>query len=303
MFGQRIDYALLRPLTHRRNLATESELDARADHALLAVEDAVARLRKLIDRMEGRLPIDDSLHYLDVGCGTGELAIALAKLGCKSVTGIDLIARNVNIATRNAERLGVSRATTFVVEDAHRWNAPQRYDVVMSHEALEHISDPLAFLHWIRRLISPKGIAVLAFGPLFQSPFGDHMDGFFRVPIPWRGVLFSEGAILRLRRECYRPTDRAEHYGDIGGGLNQMRYSEFLKFVAGTGWEFGFLSVNPQLRRLPALHRLSNALLRVPAVRDYVASSVYAVLRPVGMATHEAASQAHSGYAQNAVRE
>jgi SAM-dependent methyltransferase len=281
VFGQTIDYVILQPLTHRRNVATEQELDARADHALLSIEHAVARLQKLVDRMEGRLPIDDSLHYLDIGCGTGELAIALARSGCKSVTGIDLIPRNVSMATRNAERFGVSHATTFVAEDAHRWKAPRRYDVIVSHEALEHIHDPRTFLHRIRQLISPKGIAVLAFGPLFHSPLGDHMDGFFRVPIPWRGALFSEGAILRLRRECYRPTDPAECYRDIKGGLNQMRYSEFLRFVAGTGWEFGFLSVNPQLRRLPAFHRLSNALLRVPVLRDYIASSVYVILRPV----------------------
>ena len=288
MFGERVDYVILRPLAHSRNLATEAELDAGADDAMLSMETADARLRKLLDRMEGHCPIDATLHYLDVGCGTGELAIALVRAGCRSVTGIDVIPRNVIVATRNAERVGVSGAATFVAEDIHRWKAPRRYDVVVSHEALEHIDDPRAFLGGIRRLISPHGRAVLAFGPLFHSPLGDHMDGFFRVQIPWRGVLFSEQAILRLRRECYRPTDLAPDYRGIQGGLNRMRYSAFLRFVAQTGWEIEFLSVNPQLGRMPPVQRLSNALLRVPIVRDYVASSVYAVLRPAAIPTHVA---------------
>jgi SAM-dependent methyltransferase len=288
VFGEGLDYLILRPLAHRRNIATEEELDARADDAMLSMETADARLRKLLDRMGGHCPIDAKLHYLDVGCGTGELAIALARAGCRSVTGIDLIPRNVIVATRNAERVGVSDAVTFVAGDIHRWRAPRQFDVILSHEALEHIDDPRAFLGGIRRLVSPAGKAVLAFGPLFHSPLGDHMDAFFRVPIPWRGVLFSERAILRLRREFYRPTDLAQDYGGIQGGLNRMRYSGFLRFVTETGWQAAFLSVNPQLRRFPPFQRLSNALLGVPVVRDYVASSVYAVLRPVEAPTRGA---------------
>jgi hypothetical protein len=41
------------------------------------------------------------------------------------------------------------------------------------------------------------------------------MDSFFRIAIPWRGALFSEEAILRLRRERFRPTERAMTYQAI----------------------------------------------------------------------------------------
>lgn len=118
----------------------------------------------------------------------------------------------------------------------------------------------------------------MAFGPLFHSPFGDHMNDFFRLQIPWRGVLFSEKALLRLRQEKYRPTDPVVHFQDIKSGLNLMRYSEFLRYVSDTGWEFRFLAINPQLKRVPLLFHLSNVLIRIPIVKDYFASSVYAVL-------------------------
>ncbi len=105
------------------------------------------------------------------------------------------------------------------------------------------------------------------------------MQRFFRIPIPWRGVLFSEQAILRLRRERFRPTDKATRYQDITGGLNLMRYSEFLKTATYLGWTFEFLDVNPQLKKLKPIYSLSSVLTSIPHVQDYVAGSVYAVLR------------------------
>jgi 2-polyprenyl-3-methyl-5-hydroxy-6-metoxy-1,4-benzoquinol methylase len=279
MLGRTLDYLILRPLTHDRNSRTEEELDADASHRTLVIEDAISRVHQLMDRLEGHLPISSRLRYLDIGCGTGDIAIALAKLGCKNVTGVDFVPRAIAQAIANAGQSGVDEFVTFTCQDIHRWTPPTRYDVILSHESLEHISDPQPLLQKIASLVTPSGIAILAFGPLFHSPFGDHMEAFFRVPIPWRGALFSEEAILRLRRERFRPTDPAERYRDISGGLSLMRYSEFLKYVDTTGWAFDFLRVNPQLKSFPILQSLSNTLIRLPVVKDYFAASIYAILR------------------------
>ena len=120
---------------------------------------------------------------------------------------------------------------------------------------------------------------MMSFGPLFHSPFGDHMWDFFRLQIPWRGVLFSEQAMLKLRRECFRPTDPAQRLGEIAGGLNQMRYSEFLGHLRAAGWQFDYLAVNAI--ELPLVRPLSDALARVPVLQDFIAHNVYCVLRPM----------------------
>jgi hypothetical protein len=126
--------------------------------------------------------------------------------------------------------------------------------------------------------LAPGGVAVLAFGPLFHSPFGDHMYEFFKVQVPWRGVLFSEEAVLRVRRECYRPTDGATRYGEVAGGLNLMRYSQFLGYVRDTGWQFDYLRPNAFLRKGP-LRKVSDTVMALPGVRDYFVHNVYATLR------------------------
>jgi len=167
----------------------------------------------------------------------------------------------------------------FVCCDLRAWVPEEKYDVLLSFDALEHIENPEAFLRKMTDFIAAGGIAILAFGPLFHSPLGDHMWDFFRLQIPWRGVLFSEQAVLRVRRECFRSTDPASSYREIAGGLNLMRYSEFLKHVRDTGWEFDYLAVNTFLKRLPPLRFISDVVLRFPVVRDYFVHNVYAVLR------------------------
>ncbi len=280
MLGATLDYYILRSLAHGRNRATEEQLDARfARVSAESLDGALPKFRKLADRFEGHLPVDPGLRYLDMGCGTGELTLAFGRLGVKRITGVDFLPRNIERAQAHARRIGASPGVQFICRDLHAWVPEEKYDVLLSFDAFEHIEGPEAFLRRMTHFVAPGGIAVLAFGPLFHSPFGDHMWDFFRLQIPWRGVLFSEKAVLRVRRECFRPTDGASGYRGIAGGLNLMRYSQFLRHVRDTGWEFDYLCVNSFLNRLPPLRFISDLVTRVPGVRDYFVHNVYAVLR------------------------
>lgn len=278
MLGERLDYRVLRALAHDRGRATEAELDAL--HASGAPEERAAgehKLRKLEHRFEGRLRVEPGLRYLDMGCGAGALSILLAQRGATHVTGIDFMPRVIEAARRAARREGVAGRVEFVCADLHDWTPGAPYDVLLSFDVLEHVRDPRRFLRRMAQFARPGGTALLAFGPLFHSPYGDHMQGFFRVQVPWRGVLFNEQALLRVRRECYRPTDPAQRLGDIAGGLNGMRYSEFLGHLAAAGWRPKYLRANAMFER-GALRALSDLVTRTPRVQDYFVHNVYAVL-------------------------
>jgi SAM-dependent methyltransferase len=280
VFGERLDYLILRAMAHRRNRATEAELDA----AFLRVsaasyDEEMPKFAKILERFGGALPIEPGLRYLDMGCGTGELTIAFARNGVEEITGVDFLPRSVERARAYARALGVADRAQFVCADLHDWRPERPFDVLLSFDALEHVWDPKGFLARMADFLAPGGRAVLAFGPFFHSPFGDHMWDFFRVQVPWRGVLFSEQAMLRLRREVFRPTDPGTSYRDIAEGLNQLRYSDFLRCVAETGWRFEYLQPNAFLVNRPVLRGVSDAVMRVPRVRDYFAHNVYAVLR------------------------
>ena len=54
---------------------------------------------------------------LDIGCGSGILAIASVLLGAESAVGVDIDAQSVKTARENAEINGVSDRTEFIVGD------------------------------------------------------------------------------------------------------------------------------------------------------------------------------------------
>lgn len=279
MLGETLDYWMLKVLAHRRNIATEEELNSRASEATAqTLEAAMPKMRKLIRRFGGHLRANPAKRYLDMGCGTGELTLALARMGVGQITGVDFLPRSIDTARTHAARMGLANVS-FECCDLHTWKPQHEYDVLLSFDAFEHVEAPRQFLARMKEFIAPGGVAVVSFGPLFHSPFGDHMWGFFRLQIPWRGLLFSEKAILRLRRECFRPTDPAQRLREISGGLNQMRYSEFLGHLRAAGWQFDYLAVNAI--ELPLVRPLSNALARVPMLQDFIAHDVYCVLRPM----------------------
>lgn len=140
------------------------------------------------------------------------------------MTGIDIVEWNIDVARANAARaLPQHRAPRFELADVHTWQTDRQFDVVFALGVMEHLGQPGPFLASLRRVLKPAGRTFVSIES-FHSPIGDHMHGFFRVQIPWRGILFSEHAILRLRRECYRPADPAESYADIAGRLNGIRF-------------------------------------------------------------------------------
>ena len=83
--------------------------------------------------------------------------------------------------------------------------------------------------------------------------------------------------MLRIRREFYRPTDRATRYSEIAGGLNLMRYSEFVDYAKRTGWQFRYHRTNAFVRN-PLLRAINDAVMKTPGLRDYFVHNVYAVM-------------------------
>ncbi len=94
---------------------------------------------------------------LDVGCGGGILAEAMAHQGA-DVLGIDLATKALKVAQLHAREANVSSvAYREVAVESLAATDPGRYDIVTCMEMLEHVPDPASVVRACAALAKPGG--------------------------------------------------------------------------------------------------------------------------------------------------
>jgi SAM-dependent methyltransferase len=126
-------------------------------HGLVSDGQRLAWL-DLLSRLVGSEP----RRVLDVGCGTGFLALRLAELG-HTVTGVDFAPQMVERARRKAEQTG--QQVDFRVGNAIALDSPaETYDVVVARHLIWNLPDPArGVTEWLR-VLRPGGRLVLIEG-------------------------------------------------------------------------------------------------------------------------------------------
>ncbi|MCD2514162.1 bifunctional 2-polyprenyl-6-hydroxyphenol methylase/3-demethylubiquinol 3-O-methyltransferase UbiG [Comamonas endophytica] len=109
-----------------------------------------------LEWINGIAPLHDR-DVLDVGCGGGILADAMARKGAV-VTGIDLATKSLRVAQLHAleaETPGIRYEEVAVEALAKR--QPASFDVVTCMEMLEHVPDPESVVRACAQLVKPGG--------------------------------------------------------------------------------------------------------------------------------------------------
>ncbi|MBD8044605.1 methyltransferase domain-containing protein [Arthrobacter sp. Sa2BUA2] len=102
------------------------------------------------------------LRILDVGCGPGSITVDLAALVAPGqVTGLDR-SEDVLVQARTLAAERGATNTEFVSGNVYDLDFPDdTFDVVHAHQVLQHLTDPVAALHEMRRVTRPGGVVAV----------------------------------------------------------------------------------------------------------------------------------------------
>jgi 2-polyprenyl-6-hydroxyphenyl methylase/3-demethylubiquinone-9 3-methyltransferase len=117
-----------------------------------------ARIEWLANIVARRFPVADGVRVLDVGCGAGLAAEALARRGF-DVLGIDAATDVIAIAKAHAGPDG-PRYEVAVAEDLLARGL--RFPVITALEVIEHVPNPAAFIRALVGLLDPGGLLFLS---------------------------------------------------------------------------------------------------------------------------------------------
>jgi 2-polyprenyl-6-hydroxyphenyl methylase/3-demethylubiquinone-9 3-methyltransferase len=109
----------------------------------------LAHIEALAGGLEGK-------RVVDVGCGGGILAEAMAQRGA-DVTGIDLAEKPLKVAMLHALESGTRAAYRLISAEDLAAGVPGSFDMVTCMEMLEHVPDPASTVAACARLVRPGG--------------------------------------------------------------------------------------------------------------------------------------------------
>jgi ubiquinone/menaquinone biosynthesis C-methylase UbiE len=143
-----------------------TRLEARGQHPAF---------QRMLHQYVEAMAIDEATTVLDLGCGTGVAARAIAARSdfAGTVLGIDLSPHLIDAARQLAAADGVSDRVHFQVGDTRSLNLPDgAFDVVVAHTLISHVDDPHAVLAEARRVVTPGGMVGIFDGDYASLTFG-----------------------------------------------------------------------------------------------------------------------------------
>jgi 2-polyprenyl-3-methyl-5-hydroxy-6-metoxy-1,4-benzoquinol methylase len=158
----------------------------------------------------------------DVACGVGWAGISLAKAYPNiTVDGFDLDEPSLEIASRNAEEAGVADRVRFEARDGAAAGQEGQYDLAIVVEAIHDLSQPVAVLGGIRKMLKPGGTLIVA---------DERTEDSFTAPASETERLFYAYSVL-----CCLPSAMEDETSAGTGTV--MRRSMFERYAKGAGFD------------------------------------------------------------------
>lgn len=174
-----------------------------------------------------RLAPPQGRRLVDIGCGGGLLAEAMARAGAE-ITAIDMAEKPLMVARMHQIESGLKIDYRQQTAEQLADEQPQSFDIVCCLEMLEHVPDPASVVAACMQMVRPGG-------DLFFSTIN-------RSPLAWgMAIVGAEYVLGLLPRGTHRydrlirPSELAGHVRAAGGRVEQVQgvgYNPFSRTVA-----------------------------------------------------------------------
>lgn len=120
-------------------------------------------LKEYMDKWDGKafldaLTLDDTKSILEIGVGTGRLALKIAPQ-CKEFYGIDISSKTIKRAKENLQEFD---NVTLLLGDIEKYSFDRTFDVVYSSLTFMHIKNKKGVIDKISHLLTQGGRFVLS---------------------------------------------------------------------------------------------------------------------------------------------
>jgi ubiquinone/menaquinone biosynthesis C-methylase UbiE len=162
-----------------------NELDEEVTQRIINRLESRARddvFTRLFHQYAEKLNFPESALTLEIGCGTGAVARALARKAhfSGSIVGVDQSEPFIEAARQFATDEGVAEAIDFSVCDGHQLDFDEKsFDLAIAHTLISHVTDPTAIVRELARVIRKNGTLVIFDGDYASLTYAvpDHEFG------------------------------------------------------------------------------------------------------------------------------
>jgi ubiquinone/menaquinone biosynthesis C-methylase UbiE len=201
------------------------------------------------------------LDVLEIGTGHGGIACFMAAVGARSVVGIDLNTKHLDIARRFAKIASARYGSDFELPvkflemSANQMAfADATFDLVLADNVFEHFTEPEAVMKESYRVLRPGGGILIPVFSSILSKYGLHLK--HGLKLPWANVFFSERTIIRAMHRLAEGdpklfdlypglSDSPRRVRDLRRhkDLNDITYREFKAMAGRCGFQVEMFSI------------------------------------------------------------
>ena len=232
----------------------------------------------------GGMPSLEGASVMDVGCGLGRLCVEMASAGAARVVGLDIIPQYVDFCKEHVKQRfphlsGMIEFTCMPLED---YDDAEAFDYMVSKEALEHFMDLPGMLSLMKKRLKPGGRIYAGFGPLWNSPYGDHR--MTNSIVPWGHLLKPEWMIIGGNNPRRKPNIKS--IDDLR--LNRLSLADYRRVFGESGMNIVRFEVNLSGS---IVSKVLSLFRRLPLLEEYCTHNIYCILekqRPRPAASEDA---------------